>query len=75
MTPTIRAARPDESQALTALLRRSKAHWGYSEGFIRRVIDHLMITTQQIETAIAVNLAEQEGRVLGFYHLRDDKVL
>ena len=32
-TPRVRPARPDEAEALTALVLRSKAHWGYDEAF------------------------------------------
>ena len=72
MTPTLRPARTDEADALTALLRRSKASWGYSEAFIRRVVNLLSISAQQIETAVAVYVLEADGRVVGFYHLRDN---
>ena len=30
----IRRARPEEAEALTALIRRSKAHWGYDEALL-----------------------------------------
>ena len=32
---TIRIARPQEAQTLSALCRRSKAHWGYDARFMR----------------------------------------
>jgi hypothetical protein len=31
---SIRPARPDEAEALTALFYRSKAHWGYDDDFM-----------------------------------------
>ena len=31
---TIRRARPDEADALTALATRAKAHWGYDAEFM-----------------------------------------
>ncbi len=33
---TIRAARPGEADALSALCLRSKAHWGYDDDFLER---------------------------------------
>ncbi len=75
MEAQIRRARPDEAETLTALMRRSKAFWGYSEEFMRLVHDQMKITVQQIENALAVCVLEQDERPLGFYHLKDKEGL
>lgn len=45
MTPgtTIRPARPGETEALTALCVRSKAHWGYDATFMAKAMSELTI--------------------------------
>jgi GNAT superfamily N-acetyltransferase len=71
MDSRIRPARPDEAELLTELMRRSKAHWGYDAAFMHLVQDQLKITSEQIENAVAVYVIEEDGRALGFYHLKD----
>jgi len=46
----VRAARPGEAAALTALCRRSKAHWGYDVEFMRRAAPALTVVPAMIET-------------------------
>jgi hypothetical protein len=44
----IRPARPSEAHALTALVLRSKAHWGYDAGFMAQVRPVLTVTPDMI---------------------------
>ena len=44
----IRDARPDEADALTALVLRSKAHWGYDEAFLAACRDELAIRAGEL---------------------------
>ena len=61
---TVRAARPGEADELTALCKRSKAHWGYDADFMRISANSLTITTQAIESG-RVLVAEGDARVPG----------
>jgi len=44
----IRRARPEEAERLTALVLRSKAHWGYDADFMARCRDELAVTAARI---------------------------
>jgi GNAT superfamily N-acetyltransferase len=57
---TIRPARPEEADALSALCFRSKAHWGYGEEFMARSRASLTISPSFIATG-RVFVAETEG--------------
>ena len=57
---TIRPARAQEAQALSALCFRSKAHWGYGEEFMARSRASLTISPEFIATG-RVFVAEPEG--------------
>lgn len=46
----IRPARLDELKALTDLMHRSKAHWGYDEDFMKAARAVLVLTPKDIET-------------------------
>ncbi|WP_299592434.1 GNAT family N-acetyltransferase [uncultured Tateyamaria sp.] len=46
----IRPARLDELDALTALMHRSKAHWGYDEDFMKAARAVLDLTPRDIES-------------------------
>jgi GNAT superfamily N-acetyltransferase len=61
---TIREARGDEYNALTALCLRSKAHWGYDADFMARCMPVMTLTRQRIEGWHRV--AETDGRPTGF---------
>lgn len=67
----LRAARPDEASALTALALRSKAHWGYDREFLEACRAELTFTAAGLADGRAV-VAESAGRVLGFYTLDGD---
>jgi predicted N-acetyltransferase YhbS len=58
----IRAARPHEAEALSALCRRSKAHWGYDAEFLRLSEAALAVTRAAIESGLVL-VAEDAGGV------------
>ncbi|MFD9727918.1 GNAT family N-acetyltransferase [Streptomyces sp. NPDC059072] len=65
----VRAARADEAEALTGLVMRSKAYWGYDAGFLAACAGELRIRAEDV-TARRVVVAEDEGgAVLGLASL------
>jgi predicted N-acetyltransferase YhbS len=60
----IRPARTSEADLLTALCKRSKAHWGYDQGFMQMSEAALTITPEFI-AANDVLVAEKDGEILG----------
>lgn len=64
----IRPAHSTEADSLTALMRRSKAHWGYTTEFLEAVVDQLTITEADIASR-AVTVLETDGQAAGFYVL------
>ncbi len=66
-----RQAVPSEAAALTALARRSKAYWGYSEEFMRACEEDLTYSPQEFESEdLTFVVGEADGVVGGFYALR-----
>lgn len=66
-----RQAMPSEAAALTALARRSKTYWGYSEEFMRACEEELTYSPQEIENEeFTFVVGEADGVVGGFYALR-----
>jgi GNAT superfamily N-acetyltransferase len=65
----IRRARPEEADALTALIRRAKAHWGYDQSFLEMSRPFLQITAATIERD-PVYCAQVTGTVAGLSHLQ-----
>jgi GNAT superfamily N-acetyltransferase len=61
----IRAARPGEEAALSALALRSKAHWGYDPDFLERARPELTLGAGDRER-VQVRVAERDGRLVGF---------
>jgi GNAT superfamily N-acetyltransferase len=61
---TVRVARPDEAEAVSALAMRSKAHWGYDAEFLEACRAELTWTPEQIEQQ-DVLVSEEDGRLLG----------
>jgi predicted N-acetyltransferase YhbS len=59
----IRPAKPDEADALSALCRRSKAHWGYDAHFLR--LSEASLTIAPARIAQGLVLAAEAERVLG----------
>lgn len=65
----IRRAEPAESEALSELAFRSKAHWGYSDEFMAACRDELTLTPEQIASG-DVWVAEDPAALEGFYATR-----
>jgi ribosomal protein S18 acetylase RimI-like enzyme len=65
----IRRARPDEAEALTALIMRSKAHWGYSQQQLDGWRSVLTMAAATIERD-AVFCAEVDGVLAGVLHVK-----
>jgi murein DD-endopeptidase MepM/ murein hydrolase activator NlpD len=66
---TIRRAHPSEASDLSALARRSKAHWGYPDDFIARHGNELSISGADIDADEVWVLEAPDGRLVGFYRL------
>jgi predicted N-acetyltransferase YhbS len=64
----IRHALPAEAAELTALARRSKAHWGYEEVQLDAWREELAITPALVESA-HVYVCESDGDIAAFYAL------
>jgi predicted N-acetyltransferase YhbS len=62
---SIRPARPEEADALSALCRRSKAHWGYDADFMIAAKADLTITIDRIAQGRALVAADDEGKLFG----------
>ncbi|POM25185.1 Acetyltransferase (GNAT) family protein [Actinomadura rubteroloni] len=67
----VRAARPDEAEALSALVLRSKAHWGYDAAFLAACRDELRLRPGDVAARRAV-VAERDGTVAGVATLDGD---
>ncbi|WP_433928471.1 GNAT family N-acetyltransferase [Sorangium cellulosum] len=65
MHPVIRLARLDEAGALTALCRRSKAHWGYDDDFLRLAAPALLVDAEAIGERRVFVSVDREDRALG----------
>jgi GNAT superfamily N-acetyltransferase len=61
----IRAARAEEAGALTALCKRSKAHWGYDADFMRLSDAALTIAPDFIAQGGVLAAEDASGRLLG----------
>ena len=73
---SIRRALPEEAGSLSALAFRSKAHWGYSDEFMRACRSELTLSPDDIETHPTF-VVESHGEAIGFYtleRLSDDEV-
>ena len=68
-TWVIRPAHLDETEILTAIALRSKAHWGYSKEFMAAARVEMTITREQLERDRAY-VFEAGGVARGFYKLR-----
>ncbi len=66
----IRPARAGEAGLLSDLALRSKAHWGYDAEFLEACRAELTIPADYITNA-PVFVLEEDGRVVGFYGLRE----
>ncbi len=68
----IRPARPEEAAFLTGLSLRSKAVWGYDAAFLARCHALLRLSAEAI-LARPHFVAEEMGRVVGFYGLEPEE--
>ena len=66
---TVRTARPDEADALSALCRRSKAHWGYDAQFMALSDASLTVTPALIATGRVLVAEDGQGRLAGMASL------
>ena len=65
MSPiSLRPARHDEAETLTALVIRAKASWGYDAAFIDRCRAELTLTPDKLDRW-TVWVAERDGRIVG----------
>jgi GNAT superfamily N-acetyltransferase len=63
-----RKAKPTEGGLLTELALRSKAHWPYSEDYLKKCRGPLTVDAESIATS-QVYVMERQGRILGFHSL------
>jgi GNAT superfamily N-acetyltransferase len=68
---TVRAARPGEAEALTALAVRSKAHWGYDDAFMQMSQASLTVSDADIASG-RVLAAERQGLLFGMAKVESD---
>jgi GNAT superfamily N-acetyltransferase len=68
----IRQARVEEAEALTALMRRSKAHWGYDSAFMEAALPYLLVTAEAVESGLVWVLIDEDA-LAGFSYLRPTK--
>ncbi len=64
----IRDAAPNETEALSALALRSKAHWGYDAAFMAACVEELTVTPARL-AGWTTRVHEDGGAVDGFYAL------
>ncbi|MFE0581923.1 GNAT family N-acetyltransferase [Streptomyces sp. NPDC058874] len=65
----VRAARAAEAEALTALVMRSKARWGYDRGFLAACAPELRIRPDEVAARRIVVAEDPQGAVLGLASL------
>jgi GNAT superfamily N-acetyltransferase len=65
----IRRARRDEADGLSALARRSKAHWGYDPGFLERVRDAMTLRADDVERHQVWILESADGHAIGYHRV------
>ncbi|MEU6294183.1 GNAT family N-acetyltransferase [Streptomyces erythrochromogenes] len=65
----VRAARSAEAEALTGLVMRSKAHWGYDAAFLAACAPELRIRPDEVAARRIVVAEDTQGTVLGLASL------
>ncbi|MFE7095508.1 GNAT family N-acetyltransferase [Streptomyces erythrochromogenes] len=65
----VRAARAAEAEALTGLVMRSKAHWGYDAAFLAACAPELRIRPGEVTARRIVVAEDPQGTVLGLASL------
>ena len=68
----IRTAKPGESESLTALCMRSKAHWGYDAAFMRKCAAALLVSEASIAAGRVLVATDDEGRTIGTVSVAED---
>ncbi len=63
----IRAARPEEAAALSALALAAKAHWGYPASFLALCRAALAVDPAMIRSRLFRLAQSADGGILGFY--------
>lgn len=66
--PRVRRAYPDETEDLTWLAIRSKAHWGYDRAFLEAARGDLAVQTARVGAG-QVFVIERDGALIGFCSL------
>ena len=61
----VRSAKPGESQSLTALCVRSKAHWGYDAAFMKLSAVTLAVGEDDIATGRVLVAVDDTNRMIG----------
>ncbi len=64
----LRPAHHHESALLSDLALRSKGHWGYDAAFLESCREELTLTPELL-TEERAQVAERDGRIVGFYTL------
>src|SRR3954447_1071030 len=64
-TMRIRSARSGEASAITALVLRSKAHWGYDEAFMAAAAAELTVTEEDLSRADVLVAEREDGTLAG----------
>ena len=62
----IRRAKPNEAGAISRLMPRSKAYWGYDADFMERCRDELTVSAEDISDHAAYVVEDCGGNVVGF---------
>jgi GNAT superfamily N-acetyltransferase len=65
MTVLVRTARPGESESLSALCVRSKAHWGYDAAFMAKSAVALSVSEADIVAGRVLVAVDDGGRTIG----------
>ncbi|GHB57503.1 hypothetical protein GCM10010347_29560 [Streptomyces cirratus] len=68
----LRAARADEARALTALVLRSKAHWGYDARFLAACAPQLALGPHEVTARRVVVAEDGRGAVVGLASLEPE---
>lgn len=68
----IRPAELDETEPLSLLALRSKAHWGYDAAFMAQCRSELVVTEEQVvRQLVYVAVDEESDEIVGFYLLEE----
>jgi GNAT superfamily N-acetyltransferase len=68
----VRNAKPGESESLTALCVRSKAHWGYDAEFMRLCTAALKVSEASIAAGRVLVATDAAGRTIGTVSVAED---